>query len=76
MKFKQVTLKERSKHVWEGWTVGDFIDDLMPMFQMVRRGFDNHEQIKEWVNENQPYYKKNIPEVTKHFIWVYELYSK
>ena len=22
----------RDKHIWEGWTVGDFIDDLEPFF--------------------------------------------
>lgn len=74
MRYKQATLKDRSRHVWEGWTVGDFIDELEPTFKMIRRGFDNHNQIKEWVNDNQPYYKKNIPEVTQHFVWLYELY--
>ena len=22
----------RDKHIWEGWTVGDFIDDIEPAF--------------------------------------------
>ena len=22
----------RDKHIWEGWTVGDFIDDIEPFF--------------------------------------------
>ena len=24
----------RDKHIWEGWTVGDFIDDIEPFFDM------------------------------------------
>ena len=24
----------RDKHIWEGWTVGDFIDDIEPIFNM------------------------------------------
>ena len=23
---------DRDKHIWEGWTVGDFIDDIEPFF--------------------------------------------
>jgi hypothetical protein len=74
MRYKQATLKDRSRHVWEGWTVGDFINELEPTFNMIHRGFENHNQVKEWVNSEQPYYKKNIPEVTQHFVWLYELY--
>ena len=25
----------RDKHIWEGWTVGDFIDDIEPIFDSV-----------------------------------------
>jgi hypothetical protein len=24
----------RDKHIWEGWTVGDFIDEIEPTFNM------------------------------------------
>jgi len=24
------------KHIWEGWTVGDFINDLEPMFNQIQ----------------------------------------
>ena len=27
-----LTKMNRDKHIWEGWTVGDFIDDLEPFF--------------------------------------------
>ena len=26
----------RNKHIWEGWTVGSFIDELEPMFDIVQ----------------------------------------
>ena len=28
----------RDKHIWEGWTVGDFIDDIEPMFDTIQNG--------------------------------------
>lgn len=27
-----------NKHVWEGWTVGDFITDLTPQIRMIMNG--------------------------------------
>ena len=27
----------RDKHIWEGWTVGDFIDDVEVTFNMCAR---------------------------------------
>jgi len=63
-----------TKHVWEGWTVQCFIDALQPTFDQImahqswRSPFESKDEIKEWCKDNQPYYKKNIPEVTKHFI--------
>ena len=27
----------RDKHIWEGWTVGDFIDDLEPLFNIIAK---------------------------------------
>lgn len=64
----------RDKHVWEGWTVGSFIDELEPVFNMIMAGqsyikpFTSKEEVKKWCMENQPYYKKNIPDVTNYFI--------
>jgi hypothetical protein len=64
----------RDKHVWEGWTVGDFIDDLEPIFNMIItnrshvKPFTNKQDLKNWVKDNQPYYKKHIPEVANYFI--------
>lgn len=62
-----------NKVIWEGWTVQDFIDNLEPTFNMImsknswQRPFENTEQLKKWCRENQPYYKKHIPEVFNYF---------
>jgi hypothetical protein len=62
-----------NKHIWEGWTVGSFIDDLEPQFDMINRGqswqkpFTTREEVKRWAMDNQPYYKKYIPEVVDYF---------
>jgi len=57
----------RDKHIWEGWTVGDFIDDLEPMFDLCNP-FTTKQDIRTWCKDNQPYYKKHIPDVANHFI--------
>lgn len=62
-----------NKHVWEGWTVQDFINELEWLFDMIMSGksyvkpFNNDEELKKWLKDNQPYYKKHIPEVFKYF---------
>ena len=63
-----------NKHIWEGWTVQSFIDELEPTFNMImdnnswQKPFKSKEEVKDWCKDNQPYYKKHIPEVAKHFI--------
>ena len=67
---------DRDKHIWEGWTVGDFIDDVEPMFDTIQNGnnwglntkFKDKSDLKSWVKDNQPYYKKHIPEVYNYFL--------
>jgi len=62
-----------NKHIWEGWTVQDFIDDLEPTFNMImenrswQKPFSSQGELKQWCMDNQPYYKKHIPEVFKYF---------
>ena len=62
-----------NKHVWEGWCVGDFIMELEPIFNMIMEGraitpkFKTDEELKVWCKENQPYYKKHIPQVFSYF---------
>lgn len=61
------------KHIWEGWTVGDFIEDLEPMVNMImsnqsiQKPFKDKNELKLWCMDNQPYYKKYIPEVVDYF---------
>jgi hypothetical protein len=67
---------DRDKHIWEGWTVGDFIDDVEPIFDTIQNGndwglntkFKDKSDLKKWVKDNQPYYKKHIPEVYNYFL--------
>lgn len=62
-----------NKHIWEGWTVGSFIEELEPEFDMIMSGqswqqpFKTKEEVKSWCMDNQPYYKKYIPEVVNYF---------
>jgi len=61
------------RHIWEGWTVQSFITDLEPMFNLIMSGqswkkpFSSEADLKEWCRDNQPGYKKHIPEVFNYF---------
>ena len=61
------------KHIWEGWTVRNFIEELEPTFNMIMRGqswqkpFKSRDEVKRWCMDNQPYYKKYIPDVVSNF---------
>ena len=51
---KQLEIMNKDKHIWEGWTVGDFINDIEPSFEIRNKyyrnaGFENKEQLKKWV---------------------------
>ena len=43
-----------NKHIWEGWTVQDFINDLEPTFNLIMESkshikpFNNDGELKEW----------------------------
>ena len=62
-----------NKHIWEGWTVQDFINELEPIFNTIMNNhswhqpFKTKEEVKNWCMDNQPYYKKHIPEVFNYF---------
>ncbi len=66
----------RDRHVWEGWTVNDFINEIEPLFRMInntniptiKNKFESKQDLKQWVIDNQPYYKKHIPEVYNYFL--------
>ena len=36
----------KDKHVWEGWTVGDFIDELEITFKF--QSFKSKNDLKDW----------------------------
>ncbi len=61
------------RHIYEGWTVQSFIDELEPQFNMInqnsswQKGFESYDDLKKWCKDNQLYYKKHIPEVYNHF---------
>jgi hypothetical protein len=62
-----------NKHIWEGWIVQNFIDALSPTLDMIQnnkswmKAINTKAELKEWCKDNQPYYKKHIPEVVNHF---------
>jgi hypothetical protein len=62
-----------NRHIWEGWTAQDFVNELEPSFNMIMSGqswqkpFASKEELKNWCKDNQPYYKKHVPEVFNYF---------
>lgn len=68
-----------SKHIWEGWTVQAFIDDLSMVLEMVQTNkswknpLTTKSELKVWCKDNQPYYKKHIPDVVNYFAQKYNL---
>ena len=63
-----------NKHIWEGWTVQSFIDELEPKFNQImnnqswQKPFKTKEELKVWCKDNQSYYKKHIPDVVNYFL--------
>ncbi len=58
------------KEIWEGWTVKDFINELEPIFDLMLsqdRDYFKTRDLKRWCMDNQPYYKRYIPEVYNYF---------
>ena len=68
-----------NKHIYEGWRVIDFINNLKPLVEMIMKGnscikpFDNREYLANFCTNFQPYYKKVIPEVVDYFCSVYNI---
>lgn len=56
-----------------GWLVSDYISELEPQFNQImnnqswHKPFTSKEELKRWCMDNQPYYKKYIPEVVTYF---------
>lgn len=61
------------RNIYEGWRPIDFINELEPIFNMIKNNqswqkpFKNDKELKQWCMDNQPYYKKYIPEVFNYF---------
>lgn len=67
-----------NKHIWEGWTVQHFIDELEPSLNMIMSNrshikIKNKKELKQYCIDNQPYYKKHIPEVVEYFTKKYNI---
>lgn len=60
-----------NKHIWEGWTVQDFINDLEIIINFQK--FKDKTELKNWCMDNQPYYKKHIPDVVNYFAKKYNI---
>ena len=67
------------KHIWEGWTVRNFIEELEPLVDMIMKGnsmeepFKNKKEMSAWIKDNQPYYNKPIADVNNYFAKKYNL---
>lgn len=74
-------LKNPEKIIYEGWTVADFVEELEPSVKMIMAGqswrdpFKTKEELKIWVGENQPYYKKPVKEVVDYFASKYNIHN-
>lgn len=65
--------------IYEGWTAKDFIEALAMQMKAIMQGdswrepFRTKKELAEWCRENQPYYKRSIPEVVGYFARMYNL---
>lgn len=68
-----------TKHIWEGWTVQDFIDSLEDEIEMImtnqswKKPFKTREELAKWCMDNQPFYKLEIPYVVDYFCSKYNI---
>lgn len=68
-----------NKEVWEGWLVKDFIEALEDDISHIMADtsiippFKNKAELKKYCMENQPYYKKYVPEVVEYFAAKYKI---
>lgn len=58
------------KHIWEGWTVEDFIQEIESCRFV---NLKTREDVKRFCIDNQPYYKKYIPDVVNYFCNKYDI---
>lgn len=69
----------KNKIYYEDWTIENFINALELPVKYAITGYSylkpikTKEDLKEFLKNNQPYYKKHIPEVYNHFKQKYKL---
>jgi len=79
---ENIRTADLDREVWEGWTARDFIEELEPEADLVMSGraidrpFRNRAELEKWLRDNQPYYKKTVPEVLDYFADKYRLSSR
>lgn len=56
-----------NRHIYEGWHVHDFIEEIEVVFPYAKDRINSLDELKQFCIDNQPYYKKHIPEVFNHF---------
>ena len=67
------------KEIWEGWKVIDFINELKPQLNAImsnnswKKPITTRKELAKWCADNQPYYKKVIPEVIEYFCVIYNI---
>lgn len=72
-------MKNLDKHIWEGWTVQDFINELEPTLDRIQKNmshissFSTKKELRDFCKDNQPHYKKSIPEVVDYFSKKYNI---
>lgn len=54
----------KDKHVWEGWTVGDFIEELEPVVAMIMDGQSGENRSK--ANRNLPTGARTTSPITRN----------
>ena len=70
------------KHIYEGWTVRDFIEALKPELDLImtgrswRKPFKTRKALEAWCADNQPYYKEPVKEVTIYFSVLYGIIGR
>lgn len=62
-----------SKHIWEDWTVRDFINDIEYSVDITINDYKSRgivitkDIISRITSDQQPYYKRVIPDVVNYF---------
>lgn len=68
-----------NKHIYEGWTVAAFIEELAWQVEFIMSGqsiqqpFTCKQELADWCKDNQPYYKREITDVNNYFAQKYKL---